>query len=471
MHFAFTLVLVLIAGISGCAVQSYSRKPLAPEELAREYSARSANAPGLRTYMLAQGLPEAQWPIKSWGLKELTLLAFYYHPDLDVARAKLSVAEAGALTARQRSNPLLKVSPEHHSRTPDSESPWTLGFELEIPSVAADKKQARAEQAGYLAQAAAEDVRAGVWQVRSRLRARFLDYYAALKEREILRAEYAVRNEMAVLLERRFDAGMASAIEVSSARINASDLELRLRQQDRHIAEAVILLADALGLPPARVRELNLSFAGLERPATVKDAASLRSVALTNRADIRRALHGYAAAEAALKLEIARQYPDIVFKPGYTWDQGDNRWLLGVALPIPVLDRNEGPILEASAKRELAARNFIALQGRVITQIESALAGYQQAREGLAAAEKLSQVEERRSEQVERRFAAGDIDRLERVLARLDALTAERAVNSALVDLQRTAGLLEDAVQRPLDGSSMPVAMQSIPRSAAPALQ
>lgn len=471
MHSTFKVLLLLFAGISGCAVQSYSRKPLVPEELASEYSARSENAPELRTYMLAQGLSLSEWPVRSWGLKELTLLALYYHPDLEVARAKVAVARAAEGAARQRLNPLLKVLPEHHSRTPDGESAWTWGFELEVPTVAAGKRQAKAEQAANLAEAVALDASLSAWQVRSRLRARFLDYYAALKERQFLQAEYAVRNEMAALIERRFTVGIASSREVNSARVNTSELELRLSRQETRIAEAVGLLADALGLPPARVRELNLSFAGVERPAAVDDAASLRSVALTSRADIRGALHQYAAAEAALKLEIAKQYPDFVFKPGYTWDQGDNRWLLGVAFPLPVLDRNEGPILEASAKRELAAKEFVALQGRVLSQIESAVAGYEQAQARRAAADKLRRAEGQRSEQVERRFVAGDIDRLERALSRLDTLKTERALQSALLDLQRTVGLLEDAVQRPLDGSSVPVATQSIPRSAAAALQ
>ena len=55
-------------------------------------------------------------------------------------------------------------------------------------------------------------------------------------------------------------------------------------------------------------------------------AAALQTTALLNRLDIRIALEKYAAAESKLKLELAKQYPDLVISPGYAFEFGDNIW-------------------------------------------------------------------------------------------------------------------------------------------------
>ena len=38
--------------------------------------------------------------------------------------------------------------------------------------------------------------------------------------------------------------------------------------------------------------------------------------------------------EAALRLEIAKQYPDVHLNPGYQFDTGENKWALGVGLTL-----------------------------------------------------------------------------------------------------------------------------------------
>ena len=68
--------------LAACALQSYQPASVDTEAAAAAYLQRSTEAPGLKAYMLAHGHPESDWPVQRWGLDELTLLAFYYHPDL-----------------------------------------------------------------------------------------------------------------------------------------------------------------------------------------------------------------------------------------------------------------------------------------------------------------------------------------------------------------------------------------------------
>src|SRR5206468_88698 len=101
--------------------------------------------------------------------------------------------------------------------------------------------------------------------------------------------------------------------------------------------------------------------------------AMAQRIGLINRLDVRRGLADYAAAEAELRLEIAKQYPDVHIGPGYQFDQGQNKYAIGVTVELPVFNQNKGPIAEALAHRRQAAAEFVRVQAQAIGQIELAL--------------------------------------------------------------------------------------------------
>src|SRR5207247_6717224 len=122
---------------------------------------------------------------------------------------------------------------------------------------------------------------------------------------------------------------------------------------------ARVSLADALGMGTAGLGGAKFSFAAFE--GTPGRRIAHRRAALTHRADVLAALADYAAAEATLRLEIAKQYPDIHLNPGYQLDEGTNKWTVGLGLTLPVLNHNQGAIGEAEAKRKEAAASFEAV--------------------------------------------------------------------------------------------------------------
>ena len=76
---------------------------------------------------------------------------------------------------------------------------------------------------------------------------------------------------------------------------------------------------------------------------------------------------------------MAKQYPDIHLAPGYFWNAGsagENDWQLGATVELPLLNRHRGPIAEAAARREASAARFLALQAKVITEIDGAVASF-----------------------------------------------------------------------------------------------
>ncbi len=149
---------------------------------------------------------------------------------------------------------------------------------------------------------------------------------------------------------------------------------------------------------------------------------------------------------------MAAQNPEITLGPGYAWDQGDNIWSLALGLSLPPAAQAQAAIREALARREQAAEQFAATQIAAIQRAEGAGAQYQLARERIASAQLQMREQQEQEARVLRQFDAGAADRLQRVVARIDALTAHMQYQSVLADARQALAQLEDALQRPLLG-------------------
>jgi len=218
--------------------------------------------------------------------------------------------------------------------------------------------------------------------------------------------------------------------------------------------EAGAQLAQALGVSSAALAGVDLADdLPADAPATLT-VADARSVALRERADILAGLADYATAEAELRLQVAKQYPDLHLGPGYAWNNGnasDNQWSLGVTLELPILDQNQGPIAQAEAQRKLAAARFLALQAGVCGQIDRALAAVQAARNQLQASATLMATERQQEQSAAAAYQAGAGDPLDVLNARLESANAALTVLDGEERLQSALGALEDALQQPAD--------------------
>ncbi len=445
-----TICLAAVA-LTGCV--KFQNKPLSPEQNLEEFEKRTLNDPNLKSFLISNKDIE-QWPPRAWNLSLLTLAAFYFHPDLDEARAGLAVASAGLLTARQRPNPTVSVSPQFNSSTPDSAgvSPWILAFDFDIPIETAGKRGYRIRQSEQLSEAARLKIAAAAWQVRSRVRSRLLDLYAAGETESLLRSQLAILEDNARLMKLQLEAGAVSPFEVSQANIALAATRLAVDDAVRKRAEARAALANALGLPVKALDEVSLSFEDLEKePADIPPLA-VRREALLNRADLLGALAEYEAAQAALQIEIAKQYPDIHLGPGYEYDQSEHKWGIALSLELPVLNQNKGPIAEAEARRAEAAAKFTALQARVLGEIELAAASYESAVQKVQTARELVSNSTKREQAALAMFKAGEISKLELATIQIERKTNELALLNARVEVLQALGTLEDAMQCPTDG-------------------
>jgi len=440
--------------IAGCApVQRYRPGALSPAEIASNLAARSLSDPGLRRFIEQNlGHELSPWPPQAWDLRLLTLAAFYFNPVLDAARARAAAAEAAIVTAGARPNPTITL-------TPGIPSPYLLGFDFQVPIETAGKRGYRLEEARSLSEAAKLELAETAWKVRSGVRAALLDHLTSVRELALLRSEEETRTQQVGLLAQRLRVGDIARPELAASRLALLHTQVAIRAAEGRTSATRAGVAAAIGIPVSGMENVQLSWSDFEQPPTAQtlSPALIQREAVLNRLDVRRTLAEYAATDAGLRLEIAKQYPDLQIGPGYQLEERDSFFTVGLAVTLPIRNRNQGPIAEAEARRKEAGARFVSTQAQTIAQSEAALARYQAALHELdEVRESLTKIQGEREQMTTRAVQIGESDRLT-----LNAVVLERSVVAqawfgALVRAQQALGELEDAVERPLERGDIP---------------
>jgi outer membrane protein TolC len=463
----------MTALVAGCA--TYQPEPISPTENATALESRTLDDPRLQRFLIAmlpsQGEPAPKPP---WDFTTLTLAALYYHPDLDIAQARLATAQAGVITAHQRPNPILNFSAVFGSSavagaiTPGA-LPVIIGPVINFVIETFGKREHRTAQAERLAESARWDLATAGWQVRGRVRTALLNLWAAQQRLTLTRQRFDLEEQLVGLLERRFTLGEASSLDVTRERVNRAQIALAIRELERAAADARVQLAMAIGIPDHALDGVDLVLGAFDHPQPLTEdiTRELRRRALTGRTDVQATLAAYEAAQSALQLEVANQYPNVTLGPGYIYEFGTNRFILGPTVDLPIFNQNQGQIAQAIANRQQAASKFTALQAQIIGAVDQAAAAYRSATQSLATADALLADAQRRQREVADSFRAGQVDRPTLVTAELE-FTAIQLSRLDPVVLQRQAlGALEDALQQPLfDPGRWPYVPEESPRLA-----
>ncbi len=445
-------IVALSASIIACGFQTYLPKPISPVETKNSYEQKTPLSETFNEYLVTQNYPRSSLPIQSWGLKELSYSALFFHPDLDLARSEWRVAESTKITAAERLDPKITANAGRNTNNNSENSPWAYSLGIDVGIITAGKREARIDRAINLSEAARIKIAQSAWQVRTRLAKSLLEYVYSIRQSSVLQKELDLRLSIVDMLQKRVDAGLASNIELNNARIALQKTEQNLTTEKGRTPALYAALASDSGLSIQSFKPLNLDLSLLDETPTsdLKLNDDLQTEALLNRLDLRASLARYQAAEAKLRLEIGRQYPDLILSPSYTFDQGDKIWALGIGSVITLLNKNKGLIAEAYALRDVEATQFNVLQAKVISELNQAKATYLTSFEALARAEKLVSTQSDRTKQTEQQFNAGFADRLTLTSTQLENIITEHNRLAVRYKHQLASIGLEDILQKPL---------------------
>ena len=446
-----TLFTFLSLSVTGCA--RFQDRPLNPAESAARIEARTLSSPVLREFIESVvGRRIAAWHLKSWDIDRLTLAAIYYHPDLALARAQAETADAATTTAGQRPNPSITVTPTWIRNLATAAVPWIAASAINIPIETAGKRGFRIDKTEHLTDAARLRIADAAWLVRGRLRLAMLETYAAKEAERLVQQQLTIQQAMTQRLELQLSVGEITQLEVIRAHLALNQQQLNVSATRKRGAESRGMLAAAIGVPVDALSGIEIDFTALSKPPELASIPiqNLKEIALRQRPDVLAALADYAAAQSALQLEVANQYPNIQANPGYAWEMGEHRWALGATMQLPILHQNQGPIAEAEAKRRELAVRFEALQMRILGDIDRARAGLAAVHAKWLDAENQMRLQQENLQSAQALFKAGETDPLALLGAELEGAVAERARLDVLIETQQALNALEDTLRYPI---------------------
>ncbi|WP_374488604.1 TolC family protein [Zoogloea sp.] len=269
------------------------------------------------------------------------------NPELSQARHEIGASEGAQLQSRLRPNPSLEYSQED-TRQGQRNLSWQLSQPLELGG----KREARmavADQGRSLAQLGLAIRSAELNALARRL---FVDVQLAQAQYQLMQDSRSLALQAQDAAQRRVLAGKVSPVEETRAQLALASIELELAQAERALRQARQQLSLLWGDPLARFSTLEPLPAPVPTPL---DEARLQA-RLAASPLLQRAQAELERRNAQLRLEQARRVPDPTLNVGIkrAEDMGRDLLLVGVSLPLPVLDRNQGQVQEAHSRRAQA---------------------------------------------------------------------------------------------------------------------
>jgi CRISPR system Cascade subunit CasA len=382
----------------------------------------------------------------TWSGADLLAAALARNPQVVEARAKHLTAVAAARTARLSPPMTLTLAADYANEKPR----WGYEGIADIPIDAGGRRSARMTTADLQALQAWYDYAEAAWTVRTALEKARIDLESAEASFALADRAVSLRRDRLQRLERRVAAGQDDRFLALAAQTELATSERRLADIQGRRAQAKVALAKALGVGPAAVNDLVL--ASIAEIPPLDALATWRRDATLTRRDVLRALADYDLAENALRLEVAKQYPEVRLGTGYRYDHGVIKLPLSFTLALPTYDLNRRAIDQAEIARAAAGRSLETVQANVLSAVDTAEAALAMARANLdRVMQRTLPAARRTAEGTTRSLEAGAADRVEELAAQAAVLDAELD----LLDARRAEALaaadLEDALRRPFD--------------------
>jgi CRISPR system Cascade subunit CasA len=406
----------------------------------------------------------------AWSESELVEVALMQGPPLAQAQASYVSARAAARAARIPPPMTLNLTAEY-SKDAGGTSPWLFGTTSDIPLDFGARRSVRLGAADLAALQALYDFGEAAWTQRMAVRRAVIE--RAFADREAIVADRLVRlrRDRFERLGLRLRAGEEARPVVLMAQTDLAAAEKQVLDIAGRRAQSDVALAKALGVEAPAVEALVISPpAEMFSESVDPRLEAWRTEAVLSRRDVLRAVADYDLAEGAVRLEIAKQYPEVHLDPGYTWERGVTKWPFTVSLVLPPYDLNRAAIATAEARRAEAGRKLEAAQAGVLAAVDQArqalaTAAAVQAR---AAAQDLP-LARRTAATAANSLAAGEIDRVD--LDAADAAAGDAEINA--LEAARQAMLaeadLEDALRRSFDPAETGALQAAVDRARAAA--
>jgi len=284
---------------------------------------------------------------------------------VSAAQRELEALDGGVQQAGAYRNPALSASVED-TRSATRTTTATLDIPLELGGKRAARVSA-AQRSRDVAQVELNNVKA---QVRASVIAAYFGVLVA-QERSKLAADSAeLAASGAQVVSKRVTAGKVSPVDATRAQVDQANAQLEATEAQAQLTTARHALAALWGdTEPMFASVAGDTSAVPERAALPELTRQLEEAPalLAARTEVERR-------KALVDVERSKAVPDLTVSVGAKRDNelGRTQAIVGVSIPLPLFDRNQGAVYEANKRADKAHDDYQAARLRVLSELQAA---------------------------------------------------------------------------------------------------
>ncbi len=309
---------------------------------------------------------------KALTLRNAIQLALQHNPELAAFAKEVLALQGLTVQAGLLPNPVIQYDSEDVSSR--SHGPAARFDSIRIIQLfeIGGKRSARRLAALHGQESAEQDYAARQLDLIARVANVFLDVLSGQERLQLAIAGHELAQKVLDAAAKRVRAGKAPPIEETRAKVALATADIQVEQAQRNLTSFRKQLALLWGNPkPA----FELVLGDLETFVPIPDLQALEMHVQQNPL-ARRSLKNLEQQQALLTLEKARRIPDVTVNVGirrYGHDiPNDTTALVGLSIPLPLFDRNQGNLMAAEQRMNRAIDERAAVDLQLKTMLAQA---------------------------------------------------------------------------------------------------
>ena len=363
--------------LAGLLLVTLTVQPILAQEQSSEPSKSiSANIATLPQTQQQTPAPSAKRPIT---ISDAVSIFLQQNLQLVSSRYDIDTVDAEKLTAALRPNPEISVG---FSSIPldfrdNFIKPQTFNYDISQTFELGGKRRKRIDVANANSAVAQAEFQIVVWQLTNDLKKKF---YAVLLAESLLKLAQENQKTFAEIVKHTtevFQLGEISGLDLQRLEIEKFKFDTDVANSERDYEVALRDLRVTLG---GDYRSMDIEVAGTidyYQPYEFS-LSDLRDKALAARPDLKAAQLSERAADASIRLQDAQRIPDVTLGAGVEQvPQEGNTYNVGIGIPLPVHNRNQGERAKALIEKRKAQNQQQLITNQVLSDVDKALVAFE----------------------------------------------------------------------------------------------
>ncbi|MDA0669724.1 MAG: TolC family protein [Proteobacteria bacterium] len=394
---------------------------------------------------------------KGWNIDSLLAALYFFNTQIKIAEKDYQSIKANEVIAKFRPQSSIGLEIGSGNNANDEISNDIAGLNLLFPFETANKRLIRYEIALNTSQSSYENYRLVAWNERLKLVNAVIQYVFQIKKIKVIKNELITIQAIYNMNLRRFENGINDQLTLHQAKLDLQVAENKLKNLQLEQINLRKLISQTTGVRVNFLEKNPILADNIINGQLTKIAIfhqnqvyqQWNEEASLSRIDLRKSLANYAISEANLKLEVAKQYPDIKFNPAYLYDYGNKIWTLGITSLIPNIEKNKALILRAEKIRDVEASRIIDLQLQLVNDADNVVLLLDQAQQKFENAKNLLTEKENLLTNMQKKYNQGLISRYELEKEKIKLYEIDYIYLDSLYNLVISGFEIEKTYQKP----------------------